>query len=392
VPTDARPRVLFTSHTAIVGGAELFLLDLLSAGGSFFVPAVLTPQGDLAERVRALGIPVYPASGTAGSLKVGLETPRAVVALVRDGVVARRAARDFAADVVHANTIRGGLALAVVGRLPGMPRTLTHVHDTLPDGRAARLVHRIVMRGTTRTVANSSYTAARIQRDAPGPVDVVHNSVDLVRFDPTLRTRVQARVDAGLAPVGPLLGMVAQITPWKGQIDAIRALATVHRTYPEARLLIAGSTKFTDAQTRFDNRRYLAECEAEIVTLRLGDAVTFLGERDDVPALVRACDIVLMPSWEEPFGRIAVEAMASGTPVVATEVGGPAEFIVDGVDGLLVPPRDPSALGEALKTLLEDGGLRERMGAAGRVTATERFAPPVIIDALLDAWHRAESG
>ena len=152
----------------------------------------------------------------------------------------------------------------------------------------------------------------------------------------------------------PVLALVGQITPWKGQEEAVRAIARVRAAYPSAILLLVGEAKFVSRATRYDNRSYLRRLHETVAELGLGDAVRFLGEREQVPDILRACDVALLPSWEEPFGRAVVEAMAMGTPVIATSVGGPAEIIRDGVDGVLVAPRRTDELAAAIIELLAD--------------------------------------
>src|SRR5205085_8045707 len=103
--------------------------------------------------------------------------------------------------------------------------------------------------------------------------------------------RRDVRLRLGLASDAPVLGMIGQITPWKGHLDAIRALTRVLRDFPDAVLLIVGEPKFTSPATRFDNLAYLSRVRATIANLGIGDRVCFLGERDDVPALLAAMDI-----------------------------------------------------------------------------------------------------
>src|SRR5207248_3224481 len=106
-------------------------------------------------------------------------------------------------------------------------------------------------------------------------------------------------------------------------------------------LLLIGEARFTSGATRYDNTAYVQNLHELTDALDLGQAVRFVGHRNDVPEVLAALDIALLPSWEEPFGRVVVEAMAAGTPVVATAVGGPTEIIEEGINGLLVPPREP---------------------------------------------------
>src|SRR5207302_5178465 len=113
---------------------------------------------------------------------------------------------------------------------------------------------------------------------------------------------------------------------------AIRVAGELSGTGQPVRLLVVGSPKFTSGATRLDNRAYLDELHRLVAELGLDDTVLFLGEREDVPEILAATDLVLVPSWEEPFGRAIVETMAMGVPVIATSIGGPAEIISDGVD------------------------------------------------------------
>ncbi len=124
-----------------------------------------------------------------------------------------------------------------------------------------------------------------------------------------------------------LLGVVAQLSPWKGQDTAIEALRILREQGVDAHLLLIGSAKFVARATRFDNEAYVAGLRARVARADLEDRVSWLGEREDVPELVRALDVLLLPSREEPFGRALIEAMALGVPVLATEVGGPPEIV-----------------------------------------------------------------
>lgn len=366
-------RVAFLSHTSTVSGGEHSLLSLLAALPAGVDPTVVCPRGDLADRVDALGIPVTRCHGTAGSLKLHpVHTTRAIGELALAALAVRRHASRVHADVVHANSIRAGLIAAAAARL-GAPSPVVHVRDCLPHSAAADLVRSVITHEASAVVAISQHVANNFVADDARRVHVIDNPVDLDRFDPDEISRAEARAQLALDPDIPLLGLVGQITPWKGQDDAIRALMAVRSRYPRAHLLLVGEPKFVDRATRFDNRSYLASLHALIDDLGLREAVTFLGERRDVPAVMRALDVLLLPSVEEPFGRSLIEAMAMGTTVVATDVGGPAEIVVDGINGLLAPPRDPERWAHAVIELLDDPGRRERLAAAGRATALERF-------------------
>jgi len=138
-------------------------------------------------------------------------------------------------------------------------------------------------------------------------------------------------------------------------------------------LVLAGSVKFNDPRTRFDNDAYETSLEQAVDQLGLAGAVRFLGDRRDVPSVLAALDLLLCPSWEEPFGRSVAEAMACGLPVVATEHGGPSEQIVDGVDGILLPPRRPQLWAETVGALLADPQRTAQIATAARGAARRRF-------------------
>jgi glycosyltransferase involved in cell wall biosynthesis len=248
---------------------------------------------------------------------------------------------------------------------------------------------------TASTVlANSRYTASCVSALAPrASPQVVYNPVDLARFDPARIDRAGARARLGEELGGDrarrlLLGVLAQITPWKGQDTAIEALRLLVERGVDAQLLLIGSAKFVSRSTRHDNNEYLARLRASVVAAGLEDRVCWLGEREDVPELIRALDLLMLPSREEPFGRALIEAMALGVPVLATNVGGPAEILEDGREGYLLSPDEPAAWAVAARAILEQPELARRMGEAGRERA-QAFTDERHAEAILAVYERA---
>jgi glycosyltransferase involved in cell wall biosynthesis len=235
-------------------------------------------------------------------------------------------------------------------------------------------------------IANSQYTAERFVGGRARPIRAIHNPVDLERYAAGGADRAEARVGLGLGADQTVLGVIGQLTPWKGQETAIRALARVVRSEPGTTLLLIGEARFVSGATRYDNTAYVKNLHELTDALGLGEAVRFVGHRDDVPEVLAALDIALLPSWEEPFGRVVVEAMAAGTPVIATAVGGPTEIIEEGVDGLLVPPREPELWADAVTSLIEDQQLRERIASGGRRTAA-RFSTNRHVAQVVDVYR-----
>jgi L-malate glycosyltransferase len=385
-------RILYVNHTAEVSGAERSLLSLLAALPDTVHPLLAAPSGRLLGAAEGLNIPVTTITGTAGSLRVHpVNTPRALAEMSAAAFQVRRAARRQGAELLHANSIRAGivLGLAPLSRAP----TVVHVRDCLPPGPLTTATMRLIAATATTVVANSLYTARSMRAAAPAArIEVVHNPVDLVRWDPDRIDRARARARVGVRSERRLLlGVVAQLSPWKGQDTAIEALKLVCEAGVDAQLLLIGSAKFVDRATRFDNEGYLARLRELVAEAGLKHRVSWLGERDDVPELMRALDVLLLPSWEEPFGRALIEAMALGVPVIATDVGGPPEILSHGREGYLLAPGEPTAWAQAILRLSDSPELRLEMGRAGRLRVEQMFTVDHHLAAMLSVYERALS-
>jgi glycosyltransferase involved in cell wall biosynthesis len=385
-------RVLYVNHTGVVSGGERSLLTLLQALQQGVEPLLATPPGALAVRAERLGVPTVLITGTAGSLRPHpLHTPRALLEMSLAAGQVRRAARRHRAELLHANSIRAGLILALA-HPPAA--TVVHVRDCLPPGALSRATMRLIAATASAVVANSSYTAACASALARAArPQVVYNPVDLARFDPVRIDRAGARAklaaELGEAAGRRLtLGVVAQISQWKGQDTAIEALRLLVERGVDAQLLLIGSAKFVSRSTRYDNNDYLAGLHAGVAAAGLDERVCWLGEREDVPELIRALDLLMLPSREEPFGRALVEAMALGVPVLATNVGGPAEILEDGREGYLLSPDDPPAWAAAARAILEQPQLARRMGEAG-IERAQAFTDARHVEAMLAVYEQA---
>jgi glycosyltransferase involved in cell wall biosynthesis len=207
---------------------------------------------------------------------------------------------------------------------------------------------------------------------APERTALIYNATDATRFSParvptgTLRTRI------GVGPDVPLIGLVGRFTVWKGHLDMITAFARIREAVPEARLVLVGRSTREDVH---DGVSYGDRMRNRISELGLKDSIDWVEWVNDAPAVMRDLDILAMPSWEEPFGLVVTEAMAMERPVVGYTSGALPEIITDGVDGLLVPPKDTTALADAMITLLRDPARRVAMGRRGRERVLADFSP-----------------
>jgi len=360
--------VLLVDHTGHVSGAEYSLQSLIAGLRAAGVRCSLAcPTGPLQALSRANGLEPVTISPAEGSLRLHpIRTPRAVAEITRAAAQVARLARRLNPDLIHGNSIRASLVAGLAGRLARTP-AVAHLRDRLPPGPASKASLRLIAATCTSVVANSHYTAAALaEAGIRTSATVVSNPVDLDLFRPLPSAdRTAARAALGLTPTTFALGVVGQITPWKGQDMGLRALAELAERHPKLRLLVIGSAKFLSDSTRYDNGAYLEALHEFTRDPRLAGRVDFLGERSDVAAIMSALDALLVPSHGEPFGRVVVEAMATGTPVIASAGAGPAEIIEHGVNGLLAPEDDVHAWAAAIERLATDDKARDNLIAGG---------------------------
>ena len=365
-------RVLYLNHTGQVSGAEHSLVDLVRALPKDVEPHVAAGEGKLSELLAAAGVQAHSLPATEGSLRLHpVRTPAEILRLAATGRRTRELVRDLRIDVVHANSIRSGLALRFAGRgVRG--RTLVHVRDSHHPKSLSGLSLRAIGRGSRGLIANSAYTARTLE-GSKAPVHVIHNGIDLERFESPPGASGPLRAELGIGASEVVLAVIAQITPWKAQDDAIRIAGLLRARGQRVKLLVIGAPLFTAVETRFDNRAYEETLHALAQGEGVPEDVVFLGHRDDVPALLAAIDLLLVPSWEEPFGRTILEAMAAGVPVAATSVGGPPEIIVEPGQGLLLAPRRPELWADEIAALLADRGRLREMARNGRSRVAAGF-------------------
>jgi glycosyltransferase involved in cell wall biosynthesis len=264
---------------------------------------------------------------------------------------------------------RSNVPGTIAGRLAGVPVILGHVHSVATWETRQRIMDRLTARLRTATVCVSQ----RVQSDLcatlnlpPERCPVIHNGLNLALFEaPMDRARVRAAL--GLGPEEVALICVARLHPQKNHAGLLEAVASLPQDLPPWRLILAG-----DGSER-------ASLQERSEALGLAARVTFLGSRDDVPQLLRACDLCVLASDKEGFCMAVVESLAAGLPTVATDAGGViAEAITEGQSGHLVRRGDMAALAERLARLIGDPAARARMGAPARESA-RRFDLGVMV-------------
>jgi len=229
-------------------------------------------------------------------------------------------------------------------------------------------------RRTAGIIAISSAVASALSEAGipAGRIRVVHSGVTPPDIPPDSRNAI--RSELGIDPGAPLVGAIGALTPEKGHRDLLAAFRSVAADRADAVLIIAG-----DGPDR-------ASLESDARTLP-PDRVRFLGHRDDVPRILGALDLLVMPSRSEGLGTTVVDAQMAGLPVVATRTGGLPELVEDGVTGLLVPPADPPSLASAIARLLRNPDLSARLGQTGRERALQRFSDDAMVEGTLAAYR-----
>ena len=343
----------FAVHVACIGGDGARVPDSL---------AVFRKIPDIALRV------------TRFAPSLGQRDPSALwralresTAFSRDFLALRQYVTREGIRIVHsAERPRDAVYNIVLSKLTGA-RSVVHVHVKWSEQYSTPAKWGVqhadavfsISRYVTSTLVAMGKPAAKIH--------TILNGIETARWDPAI-DGADLRRELGIPPDALVLASVSRLFSWKGQRELIQAFALVCEKFPNSRLLIVGA----DAQ-EVEAGSFSAELKALSHGLGLTDKVLFTGPRPDIPRVMAACDVFTMPSFEEPFGLVFLEALAMRRPVVALNNGGTPEVVEHGLSGLLSPPRDVPALAANIVTLLEDRALRTRMGEYGRARVLEHF-------------------
>jgi glycosyltransferase involved in cell wall biosynthesis len=366
----SRSRVLFVDHAAALGGGELSLVDVARAyrETSTFV---LFADGPFRERLVREGVQVQVIEGGPALHSVRRETvwPSVKAASGALSLAFRLAGLARRHDCLHANSQKAFVVACLAGALARRP-VIWDLNDLLIPAHFSRTNIRLDVALANhlacRVIANSKAAADALiaQGGRPDKVRVVHNGIASAPFDAVTEDEVaDARRELGLDGA-PVIGVFGRLGEWKGQDIALDAL----RQLPSVRMLLVGDALFGE-------QPYVERLRTQVDRHGLGDRVSFLGFRSDIPRLMRLVHIVLHTSTApEPFGRVIVEGMLAGRPVVATRAGGVEEILEDGVTGVLVPPGAPAALASAIRELLANPARARTIAQAGKASAEQRFS------------------
>lgn len=358
-------RIAYLTTSLQVGGAERVLYDVaMRLDRTRFEPSViaLQPSGPIGEALQLRGVPV-----TALGMRSVLDAP-AFVRLVR-------ILRDLRPDLLHTHLFHANLLGRFAARLACVPRVVCSIHimeierpwHVWLDGASIGLVDAEVC--VTESVR--AFT-----RDAAGVPEArlltIENGIDLAAVDAAPPTQ---REEVGVPPGTPFLLSVGRLHAQKGIDVAIRAAALL-RPRRRFRWVVAGEGKERPA------------LEALVRDLRVEDVFSLAGFRADAIGLTKSCDLLVLPSRWEGMGLVLLDALASGRPVVATDIGGVRDVVTHEEHGLLVPPDDPVALAAAIERMLDDPALARATAERGRERVRGRFTVDRMVRAHEELYER----
>ena len=357
-------RILYVTYEGRMAGAEQSLLLLLRHLRGCIEPVVACPSGsELMSRCRDQGV-------TCQSLPpVGRCNALSKARCLRAAIYLRRIIKQVKPDIIHANNFHA-MAISSLSRGLYGSRLIWHARD-LPKlslaskwciGKAERII--AVSKAIKKSFVEIGVSDERI--------DVVYNGIDPPAHE-------QASTTAGSGHF--TFACVGQLVQWKNQQAYLEAAEVVHRQLPDARLLLVGSDLFD----RRDS--YEGQLKAMIESRRMS-YVQCIGWQKDMKPIWRKTDCLVHTAHMEPFGRVLIEAMAHGRPVIAYASGGPVEIVADGESGLLVPFGDIEALSSAMLQVVTDHDLAAAMGKIARKRAAGLFSAERTAEGVMAIYRR----
>ncbi len=384
-------KILFYNYQGKVSGAErVILLILKRLNREQFEPLMVCPKVDtMFSETEKLGVPSYAIDQF--EAKFTLRPDKLLFYFLSFIKIIRQLRSEIKKnqpDLIHANTVRSGLVATTAGIGLKIP-IVWHLHDELPSHPLSSLI-RLFALGFKKTkllpvshATGKSFRGRILQKFGKHLFEkVVHNGIELEKFEINRTFRPKIRAEFGLDENALVMGIIGQITPRKGQFELIEIFAETSKLLPDSILLVVGSPIFNQDEL------YLEKLKETAKSLGLENRVKFIGSRNDVPAVMQSLDFVVINSRSEALVLVALEAMAGGTPIIATDVGGTTEIVEHRKSGWIVPFGDKKALIEAIRTLGNDAELRRKFAGRGKEIAAERLNADHFIGQIEDFYKQ----
>lgn len=362
-------KILHLIETSGPGGAEKVLLSLVDRleKGSYQSIACLLKEGWLHAQLERRGVKTFIQPLGAG---FDIKWLTKFIPFLRREKV----------DLMHAHEFAMNAYGSIASALTGIPIVTTvHAKGYYWKNLRRRVAYRFVskqskMIAVSNDVAQFLCKSVGISNDN---VQTIYNGIETGVFRSNQEVRDQTRRELKITGEQLVIGAIGNLYPIKGHTYLVQAAATISKEIPNAVVLIAGRGQL------------LEKLQIEASQLGVEERIKFLGYREDVPALLQAVDIFVLPSLSEGLPLSALEAMAAGKPVVATQVGGIPEVVINGETGFLVAAENDGALAEKLICLLKDPCLAQQLGASGIQRVEERFTLDRMVEKYEEIYGEA---
>lgn len=360
-----RLKVLFVAGSDNLYGANSSLLDILKGlDPERFEPyAMSLRRGEFTEQTMRLGIPTFIVSYKLW-LWVKIFSRRFLVNAWMNGRAVPRIIaliKKHNIDLVYTNSA-GVIAGALAARMTGK-KHLWHIREFVSSHS---LPFRLIDRLSDRIIVNSMATQKHLPQKLWDKVLLVYNGFDPAAYQANGAERISARGRYGIREDETLLALVGSINERKGQKEMLEALPVILDKHPRVKLMFAG-------EGLDFSKNYEKALHRTVESRGLEKSVIFAGFQEDIAKVYQTADILVVPSRYEAFGRVVVEGMLWGIPVIAARVGGIPEIIEHGKSGILVDSREPQVLADAVSRLLEDRTQWARLSREGQELASQRF-------------------
>ena len=352
-------RILYISSARTFGGGERHVVDLAremtERGHEIFV--ALRPTNEWQSRFDFLPPEKF--------MHVSIRNSFGMFSANRIGKFIER----HGIDILHAHVARDYIPATVAARSAKKTRLVLTRHVMFP----MKAYHRFALRNVDAAIAVSPPVATQLERIFPlEKIRIIPNGIFISEKGRDTTAATEFREFHNVPLDAPLIATLGELKPLKGQRDFVLAANEIAKTHPQAHFIIAGRDNTLDKKFRRELKRL-------VHVFGLDEKFTWLDWLDDIEPLLAASNIFVSPSHSESFGLAILDAMAAGTPVIATATDGAKELIGDA--DALVPVKDPLALADAIRKFLDDGTKQKRLGENLRATAREKFSLARMVDA-----------
>ena len=380
-PRPDRPTVVLQVLPSLVtGGVERGTIEITQA----------IVEAEAVALVASAGGPLVGAVQKAGGRHITLPLmSKDPLVMWRNAARLTALIREENVSIVHARSRAPAWSAWLAARRTGAHFVTTY-HGVYGEGPPFKRLYNSVMAKGEIVIAASHYVAQVVRRQHkadPSRIRIIPRGVDPLVFDPDIVVpdRIARMAQVMRVPDGMLtIVMPGRLTAWKGQAVLLQAIARLSRR--DVCCVLVGSDQ--------GRARYSRDLEKLSESLGIADRVRIIGHVEDVPAALMLSDVVVHASTRpEAFGRVVIEALAMGRPVIATDLGGPAETVAHGVTGWLTAPGDPETLAQALEEALAmDVGARMELGRRARESVLRDYTVRAMQDATLDVYEAVARG